>query len=82
MVGVVRWSRNHPRIKENPSGGVGMVRGKWRGILDAVHSLSVRVYSGPPSSTFSKCVLFGRTIRVAQPSSCTTPSDVSYRPTH
>jgi hypothetical protein len=27
MVGLVRWRRNHPRIKENLSGGVGMVTG-------------------------------------------------------
>jgi hypothetical protein len=26
MVGLVRWCRNHPRIKENLSGGVGFVR--------------------------------------------------------
>jgi hypothetical protein len=25
MVGVVRWGRNHPRIKENLSGGVGIL---------------------------------------------------------
>jgi len=33
MVGMVRWSRNHPRIKGNLSGGVGFVRwcrnGPW-----------------------------------------------------
>ena len=27
MVGLVRWGRNHPRIKENLSGGVGLVCG-------------------------------------------------------
>jgi hypothetical protein len=27
MVGLVRWSRNHPGIKENLSNGVGLVRG-------------------------------------------------------
>ena len=26
MVGLVRWCRNHPRIKENLSGGLGFVR--------------------------------------------------------
>jgi hypothetical protein len=25
MVGLVRWCRNHPRMKENSSGGVGLV---------------------------------------------------------
>jgi len=31
MVGLARWSRNHPRINEKLSGGVGMVRGELRG---------------------------------------------------
>ena len=39
MVGVVRWSRNHPRIKEILSGGVGSVRwyrnGPWEKAWDS-----------------------------------------------
>jgi hypothetical protein len=34
MVGVVRWCRNHPRIKENLSGGVGFVRWCRIGLWD------------------------------------------------
>jgi hypothetical protein len=33
MVGLVRWCRNHPRIKENLSGGVGLVCGMECGIF-------------------------------------------------
>jgi hypothetical protein len=31
MVGLVRWGRNYPRIKENLSSGFGLVRGIKRG---------------------------------------------------
>ena len=34
MVGFVRWCRNHPRIKENLSGGVGFVRWRRNGLWD------------------------------------------------
>jgi len=34
MVGLVRWGRNHPRIKENLSGGVGFVRWYRIGLWD------------------------------------------------
>jgi hypothetical protein len=34
MVGLVRWGRNHPRIKENLSGGVGFVRWRRIGLCD------------------------------------------------
>ena len=34
VVGFVRWGRNHPRIKENLSGGVGLVCGMECGISD------------------------------------------------
>ena len=33
-VGLVRWCRNHPRIKENLSGGVGFVRWGRNGLWD------------------------------------------------
>jgi hypothetical protein len=33
-VGLVRWGRNHPRIKENLSGGVGFVRWCRNGLWD------------------------------------------------
>jgi hypothetical protein len=33
MVGFVRWGRNHPRIKENLSGGVGLLCGMKCGFL-------------------------------------------------
>lgn len=41
MVGTVRWSRNHLRFKGNLSGGVGMVRGKLRGILGRATRLRI-----------------------------------------
>jgi len=39
MVGLVRWCRNHPRIKENLSGGVGFVRWCWIGLWDEMWDL-------------------------------------------
>jgi hypothetical protein len=39
MVGFVRWCRNHPRIKENLSGGVGLVCGMKCGISERVAQL-------------------------------------------
>ena len=50
MVGLVRWGRNHPRIKENLSGGVGMVCGMECGIFERSRLFSVRVHVGPPDS--------------------------------
>jgi len=35
MVEMVRWCRICPRFKEDPSGGVGSVRGIERGIFEA-----------------------------------------------
>jgi hypothetical protein len=60
MVGFVRWSRNCPRIKENLSGGVGLVCGMKCGmkcgIFNSVKTFSVRVHVGPPRPTIS-CAL-------------------------
>jgi hypothetical protein len=39
MVGLVRWCRNHPRIKENLSGGVGLVCGMKCGIFERTGQL-------------------------------------------
>jgi hypothetical protein len=39
MVGLVRWGRNYPRIKEFPSGGVGMVCGMKCGISERAAQL-------------------------------------------
>jgi hypothetical protein len=39
MVGLVRWGRNHPRIKENLSGGVGIVRWRRIGLWDEMWDL-------------------------------------------
>jgi hypothetical protein len=36
MVGLVRWGRNHPRMKENLSGGVGLDCGMKCGIFERV----------------------------------------------
>jgi hypothetical protein len=47
MVGFVRWGRNHPRIKENLSGGVGLVCG----ICERSRLFSMRVHVGPNDFT-------------------------------
>jgi hypothetical protein len=41
MVGLVRWGRNHPRIKENLSGGVGLVCGMECGISERTAQLRI-----------------------------------------
>ena len=41
MVGLVRRGRNHPRIKENLSGGVGLVCGMKCGIFERTVQLSI-----------------------------------------
>ena len=46
-VGIIRDSAEACPVASDLSGEVGMVRGKLRGIFDAVHSLSVQLYSEP-----------------------------------
>jgi hypothetical protein len=37
-------------VVSDPSGVVGMVRGKWRGIFESAQTFSVRVHFGPPTT--------------------------------
>ena len=43
LVGLVRWGRNHPRIKENLFGGVGFVCGVKCGISERMARLFIAV---------------------------------------
>ena len=43
MVGLVRWGRNHPRIKEILSGGVGFVRWRRIGLWEEMWDFGVSV---------------------------------------
>ena len=56
-VGMVRWCRIHPDLKENLSGGVGFVRwcrfGLWDFPWDLLDGNRVGVDVGGPTSTFS-----------------------------
>jgi hypothetical protein len=47
MVGMVRWGRNHPRIKENLSGGVGLVCGMKCGISERTVQLRIALAHVP-----------------------------------
>jgi hypothetical protein len=53
MVGLDRWRRNLPRIKENLSDGVGLVCGMKCGICDRSLLFNVRVHVGSPTPTIS-----------------------------
>ena len=46
-VGIIRDSRKFRPVVSVSSGGVGMVRGKLRGIFEPAESLSALVHSGP-----------------------------------
>ena len=51
-VGLVRWGRNHPELKETLSGGVGLVRwcriGLWDFPWDFLNGNRVRVHVAGP----------------------------------
>ena len=47
MVGMVRWGRNHPRIKENLSGAVGLVCGMKCGISERTVQLRIALAHVP-----------------------------------
>jgi hypothetical protein len=57
-VGLVRWGRNHPDLKETLSGGVGLVRwcriGLWDFPWDFLNGNRVRVRVAGPTSIFSE----------------------------
>ena len=47
--GIIRESKESCPVKSDSSGGVGIVRGKLRGIFEQAESFSIRVRAGWPT---------------------------------
>ena len=66
MVGLVRWGRNHPDLKENLSGGVGFVRWRRNGLWDEMWEMRVITQGLVGSSLKCRSSWMNRTWRAAR----------------